>query len=49
MADFRRKGRFGEMLGRIPVYVMASDVALLGAAVHALGLAKTETTEKKKS
>lgn len=39
MAAFVNKGRFAEMLARIPVYVILNDqTALLGAACHGLGL-----------
>jgi glucokinase len=39
MAAFVNKGRFAEMLARIPVYVILNDrTALLGAACYGLGL-----------
>jgi hypothetical protein len=37
---FRRKGRLGEVLGRLPVHVITSRVALIGAASYRLGLAR---------
>jgi glucokinase len=39
MAAFVNKGRFAEMLAKIPVYVILNDrTALLGAAAYGLGL-----------
>jgi glucokinase len=39
MAAFVNKGRFAEMLSRIPVYVILNErTALLGAACYGLGL-----------
>ena len=42
MEAFQRKGRFSELLGRIPVHVMDSDAALLGAAIHGLRLTESD-------
>ncbi|MPZ50127.1 MAG: glucokinase [Dehalococcoidia bacterium] len=39
---FQRKGRFSELLSRVPIHVMPSDAALIGVAVHGLGLAQPE-------
>jgi glucokinase len=36
---FRRKGRLGELLARLPVHVITSRVALIGAASYGLRLA----------
>jgi glucokinase len=38
MAAFLRKGRFNELLGRMPVHVIVRQAALLGAAHYALQL-----------
>ncbi|MBN1890478.1 MAG: glucokinase [Thermoflexales bacterium] len=39
MEAFTRKGRFSQMLSRIPVYVILNpNAALIGAACHSLGL-----------
>jgi glucokinase len=38
MEAFRRKGRFADLLGRIPVHVIVGDAALLGVASYGLGL-----------
>ena len=37
MQAFTRKGRFTDLLSRIPVYVVMSDAGLAGAAVCGLG------------
>jgi glucokinase len=37
---FRRKGRFAELLERMPVHVITSGVALIGAASYGLRLAR---------
>jgi len=36
LQSFRRKGRFGEMMGRIPVHLMISKVGIAGAAAYGL-------------
>jgi glucokinase len=36
MESFRRKGRFAELMKRIPVHIILTRAALLGAAVHGL-------------
>jgi glucokinase len=33
---FRRKGRFAEMMGRIPIHLMISKVGIAGAAAYGL-------------
>ena len=38
MDAFRRKGRFADLLGRIPVHVIVDDAALLGVATYGLSL-----------
>jgi glucokinase len=38
MDAFRRKGRFADLLGRIPVHVIVDDAALLGVAAYGLSL-----------
>ena len=38
MDAFRRKGRFADLLGRVPVHVIVGDAALLGVATYGLGL-----------
>jgi len=37
MERFKRKGRFAELLGRIPVHVVVSPAGLAGAAAYGLG------------
>ena len=37
---FRRKGRFAELLSRLPVQVVLAPAALIGAAARGLGLLK---------
>lgn len=39
---FRRKGRLAELLARVPVHVITSRVALIGAASYGLRLARQE-------
>ena len=41
---FRRKGRFSELLAGIPIHVMPSDAALIGAGARGLELAQREQT-----
>ena len=36
MRSFVNKGRLGEMLGTLPVHVVMTDAALLGAAQYGL-------------
>ena len=36
LQSFRRKGRFAEMMGRIPVHLMISKVGIAGAAAYGL-------------
>jgi glucokinase len=36
LQSFRRKGRFSEMMGRIPVHLMISKVGIAGAAAYGL-------------
>lgn len=38
MAAFRRKGRFADLLARVPVHVVLAQAALIGAASHGLEL-----------
>jgi glucokinase len=40
LQPFQQKGRFRDLLSLIPVYVMRSDAALLGAAVRGLDMAQ---------
>ncbi len=39
---FRRKGRFAQMMGRIPVHLMISKVGIAGAAAYGLRVAMEE-------
>jgi glucokinase len=39
MRPFRRKGRFAELLSRVPVHLVATRAALIGAARYGFGLA----------
>jgi glucokinase len=36
LQSFRRKGRFSELMGRIPVHLMISNVGIAGAAAYGL-------------
>jgi len=36
MENFTRKGRFKDLMGRIPVHVITTRAALLGAATYGL-------------
>jgi glucokinase len=36
LSAFKNKGRFAELLGQVPVFVVLEQVALLGAAAHGL-------------
>jgi glucokinase len=36
MQRFKRKGRFAELMGRIPIHVIVSSAAIAGAAAHGL-------------
>ena len=36
MQRFKRKGRFAELMGRVPVHVVVTPAALAGAAVSGL-------------
>jgi glucokinase len=36
MEIFTRKGRFKDLMGRIPVHLITTRAALLGAATHGL-------------
>jgi len=39
MEAFRRKGRFSELMDRIPVYIILNTkIALMGAAFHGLAV-----------
>jgi glucokinase len=40
MRAFRRKGRFAELLSGVPVHLVATHAALIGAARYGLGLAR---------
>jgi glucokinase len=40
LQSFRSKGRFGEMMGRIPVHLMISKTGIAGAAAYGLRRAK---------
>jgi glucokinase len=44
LQSFRRKGRFSEMMGRIPVHLMISKVGIAGAAAY--GLAREADANK---
>ena len=37
MRAFTNKGRFSELMKRIPVHVIVTNAALLGAAAYAIG------------
>lgn len=39
IAAFRRKGRFADLLGRVPVHVITTRAALIGAARYGLAMA----------
>jgi glucokinase len=41
MAAFRNKGRFADLLSRVPVHVIVEQAALIGAASYGLALAGT--------
>jgi glucokinase len=43
MESFERKGRFTELMKRIPVHIILTRAALLGAAVHGLESFKEES------
>jgi glucokinase len=43
LQSFRRKGRFGEMMGRIPVHLMISKTGIAGAAAYGLRRAMEES------
>jgi glucokinase len=45
MSAFTAKGRMGDLLSRVPVYVVALQAALLGAAHVGLGLAAATPTD----
>ena len=52
IAAFRRKGRFVELLSRVPIHViMVDDAALIGAASYGLvrmsGSAKSEASKER--
>jgi glucokinase len=40
LQSFRRKGRFAEMMGRIPVHLLTGKAGLAGAAAYGLGKAQ---------
>jgi len=46
MGPFQRKGRFAALLAAMPVYVITSNAALLGAAHHGLQLAASIPTDE---
>ena len=42
MESFKRKGRFSDLMERIPIYVVVARAALVGAAAHGLERFETE-------
>jgi len=44
LESFTRKGRFKELMGRIPVHVITARAALAGAAINGLELLRNEVT-----
>jgi glucokinase len=42
LESFRRKGRFSEVMSRIPVHLMVSKVGIAGAAAYGLRAAARE-------
>ena len=44
LESFTRKGRFKELMGRIPLHVITARAALGGAAAHGMELLKNEVT-----
>lgn len=46
MAAFRRKGRFADLLDRVPVHVVLAQAALIGAASHGLELAAADAASQ---
>jgi glucokinase len=42
LRSFRQKGRFAEVMGRIPVYLMTGKVGIAGAAAYGLSKAQAQ-------
>jgi glucokinase len=42
MPSFKRKGRFADLMARIPIHVIVSEVGIKGAATYGLANSKAE-------
>ena len=40
MQSFKRKGRFADLMARIPIHVIVNEVGITGAAAYGLGTRK---------